>query len=75
MISREWKGAVTDRVKATAVEAILDMPNAFGVVGAEHVGPLVLQDAAEGLGGDDTFEEKGGQNRGDEGLEYLEDQG
>lgn len=72
---RERVGAVFDGVEATAVEAILDLPDAVGVVGAEHGRPSALKHTAKALGRDDAFKEERGQDGSNEALENLEDQG
>lgn len=74
MRARERIGAVPHRVQPAAVEAVLDVADAVGVVGAEQRAPAVLEDAAEALGRDDALEEQRGQDGGNEGLENLQDE-
>lgn len=62
-------------MQAAAVEAVLDLPEGGRVVGAEQGGPATLEGAAQACRGDGAFEEEGGEDGGDEGLEDLEDEG
>ena len=74
MSARERISTIPYRVQPAAVEAVLDMTDAVGVVGAEQRAPAVLEDTAEALGRDDALEEESGEDSGHEGLQNLEDE-
>ena len=73
MSARERISTIPYRVQPAAVEAVLDMTDAVGVVGAEQRAPAVLEDTAEALGRDDALEEESGEDSGHEGLQNLEE--